>query len=69
YNRHEDDKRIDVTERVERFIQKVIRHCPDENFKMTRYYGCLMMKILDSKKKVDISHEVSTVIILQLFGV
>ena len=39
YNRHEDDKRIDVTERVERFIQKVIRHCPDENFKMTRYYG------------------------------
>lgn len=39
YNRHEDDERVDVTERVEKFIQRVIRHCPDDNFKMTRYYG------------------------------
>lgn len=39
YNRHEDEKRIDVHEHVYNFIQKVIRHCPNENFKMTRYYG------------------------------
>lgn len=39
YNRHEDDERIDVNERVESFIQRIIRHCPDDNFRMTRYYG------------------------------
>ena len=39
YNRHEDDERVDVHEHVYSFIQKVIRHCPNENFKMTRYYG------------------------------
>lgn len=39
YNRHEDDKRIDVTEPVEDFINKVVLHCPNENFKMVRYFG------------------------------
>lgn len=38
YHRHADDERIDVHEHVYSFIQKVIRHCPNENFKMTRYY-------------------------------
>ena len=39
YHRHQDDERVDVKEHVYSFIQKVIRHCPNENFKMTGYYG------------------------------
>lgn len=39
YQRHEDDERVDVKEHVYSFIKKVIRHCPNDNFKMTRYYG------------------------------
>lgn len=39
YHRHQDDVRVDVHEHVYDFIQKVILHCPNENFKMTRYYG------------------------------
>ena len=39
YHRHQDDQRVDVHEHVYNFIQKVIRHCPNKNFKMTRYYG------------------------------
>ena len=39
YNRHEDDERIDVINQVEEFIKKVIKHCPNENFKMVRFYG------------------------------
>lgn len=39
YNRHEDDKYVEVYEPVENFINNLIIHCPDENFKMVRYYG------------------------------
>ena len=39
YNRHEDEKYIEVYESVENFINNLILHCPDENFKMVRYYG------------------------------
>ena len=39
YHRHQDDVRVDVHEHVYNFIQKIILHCPNENFKMTRYYG------------------------------
>ena len=39
FNRHEDDERVDVIEHVHDFLNKVILHCPNENFKMTRYYG------------------------------
>ena len=39
YNRHEDDVRVDVKEHVESFINKVVLHCPNENFKMVRYFG------------------------------
>lgn len=39
YHRHEDDKRIDVYEHVYNFLNNLILHCPEENFKMTRYYG------------------------------
>ncbi|MFR2767868.1 MAG: transposase [Thomasclavelia sp.] len=39
YHRHEDDKRIDVIEPVTSFINNVVLHCPERNFKMIRYFG------------------------------
>ena len=39
YNRHEDEKYIEVYESAENFINNLILHCLDENFKMVRYYG------------------------------
>ena len=39
YNRHEDEKYIEIYESAENFINNLILHCPDENFKMIRYYG------------------------------
>lgn len=39
YNRHEDEEYVEVYEKVEDFINNLILHCPDENFKMIRYYG------------------------------
>lgn len=39
YNRHEDDKLIYETIPVLDFIQRLIRHIPEKNFKMIRYYG------------------------------
>lgn len=39
YHRHEDNKRIDVTESVYSFLNKVLMHCPEKNFKMVRYFG------------------------------
>ena len=33
YNRHEDEKYIEVYENAENFINNLILHCPDENFK------------------------------------
>lgn len=39
YTGHDDGERHDVTQPVQVFILKLIRHCPDKNFKMTRRYG------------------------------
>lgn len=39
YNCHEDEKYIEVYENAENFINNLILHCPDENFKMIRCYG------------------------------
>ena len=39
YHKHEDDTRVDVHQHVQYFLNDLILHCPDENFKMTRYYG------------------------------
>ena len=52
YNRHEDDERIDVKEHVYCFLQKVILHCPNENFKMTRYYGYYSNRFRSSLDKI-----------------
>ena len=39
YNRHEDEKYIEVYKSAKNFINNLILHCPDENFKMIKYYG------------------------------
>lgn len=39
YERHEDNKRIEVELDALEFIKKVIIHIPEKNFKMIRYYG------------------------------
>lgn len=39
YNRHEDEKLIVETIPVLEFMQRLIQHIPEKNFKMIRYYG------------------------------
>lgn len=39
YKDHETGKRVEKTMSVEEFIKRVIRHIPDRQFKMIRYYG------------------------------
>lgn len=36
YNRHEDDQYVEVYQKVEDFLNDLILHCPEENFKMVR---------------------------------
>ena len=52
YHRHEDNQRVDVHEHVYDFIKKVIIHCPNENFKMTRYYGFYSNKFKPTLDKI-----------------
>lgn len=39
YHRHNDEQRIDVKEHVHNFLNNLLIHCPEKNFKMVRYYG------------------------------
>ena len=39
YERHEDGKRIEEKIHVYEFIKLLIKHIPDKNFKVVRYYG------------------------------
>ena len=39
YDRHEDGKRVEETIHVYEFIKRLIKHIPDKNFKVVRYYG------------------------------
>ncbi|WP_195516903.1 IS91 family transposase [Paraclostridium bifermentans] len=39
YTRHEDNKVIVETVHVYEFIKRIIRHIPEKNFKMIRYFG------------------------------
>ena len=52
YNRHEDDKRITETIPAMEFIQRLIRHIPEKNFKMIRYGG-LYARHRDIDKKLQ----------------
>ncbi len=44
YQRHEDNKRVEETIPIFEFIQRLIIHIPDEQFKMIRYYGIYAKK-------------------------
>lgn len=44
YQDHKTGKRVEVTEHVFQFIAKIIKHIPNENFKMVRYYGIYAAK-------------------------
>lgn len=44
YDDHKTGKRITITEHVYKFIAKLIRHIPDEQFKTIRYYGLYSAK-------------------------
>lgn len=39
YRDHRDDSYVEVFESVYLFLFKLLRHCPNPNFKMVRYYG------------------------------
>lgn len=47
-----DDKRIDVHEHVYNFLNNLILHCPEENFKITRYYGFYSNKNMPLLEKI-----------------
>lgn len=50
YERHEDGKRIEEKIHVYEFIKLLIKHIPDKNFKVVRYYGIYSKKHKHSKK-------------------
>ncbi len=39
YNRHEDEKLIVETIPALEFMERLVQHIPEKNFKMIRYYG------------------------------
>lgn len=53
YNRHEDDVYVQKSLPVLDFIQLLIQHIPEKNFKMTRYYGLYARR----RKKDDSLHK------------
>ena len=42
YQRHEDNKKVTETITIFEFIQRLIIHIPDEQFKMIRYYDIIL---------------------------
>lgn len=54
YERHEDGKRIEETIHVYDFIKLLIKHIPDRNFKVVRYYGIYAKEHKHSKKLIKL---------------
>lgn len=50
YERHEDGKKIEEKIHVYEFIKRLIKHIPDKNFKVVRYYGIYAKEHKHSKK-------------------
>ena len=57
YERHEDGKRIEEKIHVYEFIKLLIKHIPDKNFKVVRYYGIYAKKHKHSKKIFKLLNE------------
>ena len=58
YNRHEDEKRVEETIHVYEFIKRLIKHIPDKNFKVVRYYGLYTKEHKHSKKIFKLLNDV-----------
>lgn len=66
YDDHKTKERVEVKEHVHTFLNNLILHCPEENFKMVRYYGFYSNKskkllnhvyeLVGSKKRVPIKN-------------
>ena len=52
YQRHEDNQRVEETITIFEFIQRLIVHIPDEQFKMLRYYGIYAKKSIHHSKLI-----------------
>lgn len=50
YERHEDGKRVEETIHAYEFIKRLIKHIPNKNFKVVRYYGLYAKEHKQSKK-------------------
>lgn len=50
YERHEDGQRVEETIHAYEFIKRLIKHIPDRNFKVVRYYGLYSKEHKQSKK-------------------
>ena len=57
YERHEDGKRIEEKIHVYEFIKLLIKHIPDKNFKVVRYYGIYAKEHKHSKKIFKLLNE------------
>lgn len=57
YERHEDGKRIEEKIHVYEFIKRLIKHIPDKNFKVVRYYGIYAKEHKNSKKIFKLLNE------------
>ena len=57
YDRHEDGKRIEETIHAFEFMKRLIKHIPDKNFKVVRYYGLYAKKHKHSKKIFKLLNE------------
>lgn len=57
YERHEDGKRVEEKVHVYEFIKRLIKHIPDKNFKVVRYYGIYAKEHKHSKKIFKLLNE------------
>ena len=57
YERHEDGKSIEEKIHVYEFIKLLIKHIPDKNFKVVRYYGIYAKEHKHSKKIFKLLNE------------
>ncbi len=52
YDRHEDNKRVEVCESATDFLSKLFRHIPDEGFQMVRYYGFYNNRCTEMRNRI-----------------
>ena len=58
YERHEDGKRVEEKIHVYEFIKLLIKHIPDKNFKVVRYYGIYSKDHKHSKKLIKLLNDI-----------